>query len=401
MSWQEAQKNWLDVMRLDDTVYYLDYASSTPPLAEAVQAVREILETDWANPSSQHSRGIKFRKKLEWARHQVAQLLDCSPSDVIFTSGGTEANQLAIWGVLRAVEDNGFKQNRDEIILSSVEHISLLANVERMKKAGWQVRLLPVNGEGRVDPQVLRNAISDKTLLVSVQWVNNEVGTIQPVKELAKISHEAGAFFHSDAVQAASLLEISMRESGVDLLSVSSHKLYGPPGVGALCIRRGVPFRSPLGGGKQERGRRPGTENLPGIAGFAAAAGVVLASRKTWSAKVRILCERLWTGLSQNVEGIVRFSPMKDIHPGILSVGVPATKGEGLVLCLDKEGIMVSSGAACHAGESKPSSVLLAMGIPETLAHSQIRFSLGLGFPEQGIEEVIRRVARVVRQMKG
>ncbi|MDI3326933.1 MAG: cysteine desulfurase family protein [Alicyclobacillaceae bacterium] len=380
-------------------VYYLDYAATTPPAPAVTGKMIQVLESQWGNPSSLHGRGALAREVLEEAREEVAAWLACRPREIVFTSGGTEANHLAVWGTVLAAREGIGGTDRREILLSAVEHSSLSECADRLRRMGWTVRFLPVDAEGRVSPDVLRREVSGRTLLVSIQWVNHEVGTVQPVRELAHIAREAGALFHTDAVQAASAFDVDVSRTGVDLMSLSGHKIYGPQGTGVLYIRSGVSFRYPFGSGRQERGRRPGTENVAGIAGLAEAVRELKGVRDRVSAQLERTRERLWRALAGRLPQLVRFTPRTGIHPAILSVGVPGEDGDGLVVALNRAGLQVSSGAACRAGEGRPSPVLLAMGISEDLAKSMIRISLGKGFSEEAVEDVAERFAAALRKV--
>ncbi|CAB3392182.1 cysteine desulfurase family protein [Kyrpidia spormannii] len=380
--------------------YYLDYAATTPPSDSAIQRMTQVMESYWGNPSSQHGRGALARKIVEEAREEVAGWLSCRPSEVIFTSGGTESNQLALWGTVSGMRAREAYPRRRQILLSAVEHHSVIACAAALRQQGYEVQFLAVDRQGRVSPDGLAQALSEYTFLVSVQWVNSEVGTVQPIKELARISREAGALFHTDAVAAASVFDVAAACSEVDLLSISGHKVYGPQGTGILFLRRGTPFRFPFGPGRQERGRRPGTENVPGIAGLAEAVRGLRKEYQLRGVHLEQTRRRLWSALEIRKLGLVRFTPQQESHPGILTVGVPGENGDGLVVALSQRGLQVSSGSACRSGEGQPSPVLLAMGFPEDAAMGMIRFSFGQELSSHAVEDIAERFAATLHAVR-
>jgi cysteine desulfurase NifS len=364
---------------------YLDHNATTPVAPEVREAMLPFLGEECGNPSSIHATGNRARTALEAARRVVAQGLNCTARRIVFTGGGSEADNLAIVGLARA---SGC--SRRHLIASSIEHPAVLAPCRALAAEGFELTLLPVNREGVVEPDSLRGAIRPDTLLVSVMLANNETGALQPVRELARVAHEHGALFHSDAVQGFGKLPIDVEDLGVDLLAVSAHKLHGPKGVGALYVRRDVPLEPLVKGGSQERGMRAGTENLPGIAGFGRA--VELAVNRLHGdeqARVARLRDRLEEGIASLIPGAHRNGPQQERLPNTLSMTLPELRGESLVLFLDRKGIAFSSGSACKSGNPDPSHALLAMGLTPQEAHCSVRFSLGAGNTEEEIDYVL------------
>jgi cysteine desulfurase len=353
---------------------YLDHAATTPIDPEVREAVARAMAECWGNPSSLHLFGRKARDLLDEARVTVAHALGCLDAEVFFTSGGTEANNMAIFGAARVAPPH-----QRHLITTAIEHHAVLHACQRLQQDGWEVTYLPVDSTGMVDPDDLRRALREDTWLVSVMHANNEIGTLQPIHEIAAICRERGVWLHCDAVQTFGLLDMNVEELGVDMLSVSAHKLYGPKGVGALYIRGGVKIAPLLVGGSQERELRAGTENVPGIAGFAKA--VELSRTHHFAAWQQIwqLRERLRTRLQDLVPDIQVNGHVQQCHPGILSVTFDGVSAESLLIALDRHGVAASAGAACSAGSIEPSHVLLALGMGEERAMSTVRFSLGRG----------------------
>ena len=357
---------------------YLDHSATTPTRTEAIAAMHRVLTSEWGNPSSIHQWGERSSTAIEQARFQVAALINANPDAIAFTSGGTEANNQAIMGVVNLYT------TPQHLIISSVEHSSINAPVQWLETRGWQVTKLPVDRAGRIDPQDLAAAMRPNTVLVSVIYGQSEVGTIQPIAELAAICRQYQVYFHTDAVQAAGKMPIDVRALGIDLLSISSHKLYGPQGTGALYIRPGLELIPLLAGGGQEMGWRSGTQAVPQIAGFGVAAE--LASEELEVENIRLigLRDRLFELLSDCPILIPTGDPLHRL-PHHLSFclqlpGCPASEpitGKTIVRQLNLAGIGISSGAACSSGKLTPSPILLAMGYTQTEAVSGIRLTLG------------------------
>ncbi|MGM3306083.1 cysteine desulfurase family protein [Anabaena sp. WFMT] len=354
---------------------YLDYSATTPTRPEAIAKMQAVLTQEWGNPSSLHEWGNRAALVVETARMQVAGLINAVPESIIFTSGGTEADNLAIMGIVRnyAVPQH--------IIISSVEHSAISETVQMLKMWGWKVTHLGVDSKGRVDPNDLKAALRRNTVLVSVIYGQSEVGTVQPIEELGKIAKTHGALFHTDAVQVAGRLPLDVETLPVDLLSLSSHKLYGPLGAGALYVRPGVNIRPVLGGGGQENGLRSGTQATPAIAGFGVAAELAAKELETERVRLIELRDRLFTNLA-DVPGLIPTGDKINRLPHHLSFFLEYADGEKisgktLVRQLNLAGIGISAGSACHSGKLSPSPILLAMGYSQTAALGGIRLTLG------------------------
>jgi cysteine desulfurase NifS len=349
------------------------------------------LEDAYGNPSSIHGEGKRSRRLVEEARRKVAQQLDCTSRRIVFTGGGSESCNLAVKGV--AFSNRG---KRNHIITSSIEHPAVLKACEWLEDYGFTVTYLDVDRTGRVSPDALRDALTDQTCLVSVMLANNETGTIQPVKEMARMARERGALFHTDAVQAAGRIPVDVEDLGVDLLTLSSHKLYGPKGVGMLYVRKGVALESLIHGGAHEGGLRSGTENTLGIVGFGKAMEM-LPVRMERMALTEKLRDRLEAGIEEIVEECRLNGNSEHRLPNTLNVTLPGFRGESVVMEMDKRGVYFSSGSACHSGSPEPSRALLAMGLTIEEAHCALRFSLGQGNTEEEIEQTLQLLKEVIQ----
>ncbi|NIR60259.1 MAG: cysteine desulfurase [Gammaproteobacteria bacterium] len=351
---------------------YLDHAATTPVIPEVAQAMRPYLHEHFGNPASGHVYGRRAAEALDRARGEVAALIGADVGEIVFTGCATEANNLAIRGAARAGLDHG-----RHLITSAVEHPSVAEPFARLAAEGWEVDVLPVDGTGRVDPAALARVLRADTVLVSVMHANNEVGTVQPVGELARLAHDAGAVFHTDAAQTAGKLEMDVRALGADLMTLAGHKFNAPKGVGALYVRSGIAPEPLLHGGGQERGLRPGTENVPHIVGLGEAARQARAHGAETAARVESLRERLRERLAEAVPGLaVNGHPIERL-PGILHVSFPGITG-GALLERAAGDVAASTGSACHAGEAGPSGVLGAMGLDAEHAASAVRLSVGV-----------------------
>jgi len=363
---------------------YLDYSATTPPCPEAIAAVQEVLARQWGNPSSLHAWGQRAALILEQARAQVADLLNAPLESMLFTSGGTESDNLALLGVARQFTIP------QHLIISSVEHPAVAEPAAWLERQGWQVTRLPVNAQGRVDPKDLQAALQANTVLVSILYGQSEVGTLQPIQRLGQIAQDHGALFHTDAVQVAGRLPINVQQLPVDLLSLSSHKLYGPQGAGALYVRPGIRLMSLLQGGGQESQRRAGTQSLPAIAGFGAAAERAARELATESPRLMQLRDRLFERLA-DVPGLVPTGDRLYRLPHHVSFYWQDADGEKLtgktiVRQMNLAGIGISSGSACSSGKLTASPVLLAMGLSDRAAKSGIRLTLGRDTQEADID---------------
>jgi cysteine desulfurase len=370
----------------------LDFNATTPVRPAVASAVRASLEGDPGNPSSLHRFGRKARALRDDAREQLAKACGCPPESVVFTSGGTEADNLALRGVL-------LPRPSAHVVTAATEHEAILQTVEALEKLGHPATILPVDQEGRVDPEELAASLRANTALVSVMAANNETGVLADLEELGGICRRRGVLFHTDAVQCLGKHVFSFAELPVDLASVSSHKLGGPKGVGALLVRRGVELAPQTTGGSQERRLRPGTENLPGIVGFGVAAEIACEELRAEASRVGRLRDRLENGLQEALPSVAVNGWGAERLPNTSSITFAGLDGESLLIALDLEGVAVSTGAACTAGAAKPSHVLLAMGRSEAEASATIRFSLGFTTTSSEIEEVLRIVPRVATSL--
>jgi cysteine desulfurase len=375
---------------------YLDHNATTPPSDAVVQRMTAVLRDEFGNPSSVHHFGQRAKAIIDEARSAVAGLIGADPGDVVFTGGGTEGDNLAIRGIAEALEPTG----RKHLIASAIEHEAVLNTLKALARRGWKTTLLPVDETGIVSPDILRSAMTDDTALVSVMHANNEIGTVQPIPELAAIARERRALFHTDAVQSAGKIPIEVKALGVDVLSISAHKFYGPKGVGALWIRRGVRLQPPLTGGKQERSRRAGTENVAGIAGMGVAAREAITKMDAEAVRLAVLRDRLEEGVLRGVTGTALNGVRSPRVPNTTNISFDRTEAESLLIALDLEGVAVSTGSACSSGTLEPSHVLKAMGLPAHRTQNSIRFSLGAANTETEIDRVIAVLPGIVEKLR-
>jgi len=374
---------------------YFDHNATTPPDPAVVEAMRRALIEDFGNPSSVHHFGQRAKALLDEARSSVATLIGAEPAEVVFTSGGTEADNLAIRGAAEALEPTG----RRHLVASSIEHEAVLNTVKALARRGWTVTLLPVGASGILDPKALEEAITPETALVSVMHANNEIGTVQPIAELASIAHRAGALMHTDAVQSVGKIPVDVRRLGIDLLSLSAHKINGPKGAGALWIKRGTRLVSTMTGGKHERNRRGGTENVPGIVGLGVAADLARtkAARLTEIAALRDRLERV---VLERVTGTAVNGAREARVPNTTNISFDGVEAESLLIALDLEGFAVSTGSACSSGTLEPSHVLRAMGLPAHRTQNSIRFSLGAGNTEADVDQLVAKLPSLVEKLR-
>jgi cysteine desulfurase NifS len=376
---------------------YLDHNATTPVDPEVLEAILPFLQDEYGNPSSIHSRGNEARDAVDAARRKVAQALGCTARRIIFTGGGSESDNLAIKGVAFAKREEG-----NHIITTPVEHPAVLRTCEALAELGFEITYLDVDETGLVRPETLAEALTAKTVLVSVMMANSEVGTISPVAELARIAHERGALFHTDAVQGLGKLRVDMEELGVDMLSVSGHKIHGPKGIGALYVRQGVELSPVIHGGSQERKLRAGTENVPGIVGFGKACELAVRRLNHGEMeRLRGLRDRLETGIRKIVPNARLNGHRTERLPNTLNMTLPGMRGESLVLFLDRRGVFFSSGSACKSGNPEPSHVLKAMGLSDEDAHCAVRMTLGVGNGEQDIDYVLESLSEIVADRQG
>lgn len=374
---------------------YMDYNATTPIDERVLDSMLPYLREEFGNPSSIYSLAQRARKAVEEAREKLAKLLNCDPKEIIFTSGGTESDNFALKGIAYANQDKG-----KHIITSQIEHHAVLNTCKFLEKQGFQITYLPVDRYGVVDLEALERSITPQTILISIMFANNEVGTIQPIKEIARIARKYGVYFHTDAVQAVGKIPIDVKELGIDLLSLSAHKFYGPKGVGALYVRRGVRIVPFIQGGEQEKGRRGGTENVAGIVGLGKAAEIAQEEMEEEEKRVRALRDQLEKGLLERIPDVILNGHPQNRLYNTLSICMKYVEGESMLINLDREGICASSGSACTSGSLEPSHVLLAMGVPPEVAHGSLRFSLGKFNKEEDVERVIEVLPPIVEELR-
>ena len=375
---------------------YFDHNATTPVDPAVAEAVARAMADTFGNASSVHHFGQQAKALLDDARSAVAALIAAEPSEVVFTSGGTESDNFALRGVAEALEPTG----RRHLIASSIEHEAVLVTLRALARRGWRTTLLPVDQSGIVKPEALESALTEDTAIVSVMHANNEIGTIQPIAELAGIAHRRGALFHTDAVQSIGKIPVDVRALGVDLLSLSAHKFNGPKGAGALWIKRGARVTAILTGGKHERSRRAGTENVPGLSGLGVAAQLAARKLAGESARLGALRNRLEEAILAQVPGTAINGVREPRVPNTTNISFDAVEAESLLIALDLEGVAVSTGSACSSGTLEPSHVLRAMGLPTPRTQNSIRMSLGAGNTDAEVDFVVSKLPGIVEKLR-
>lgn len=374
---------------------YLDHNATTPMRPEVLDAMLPYFKEKFGNASSIHGFGRDAKVALEEAREKVAEILGASSSEIFFTSGGTESDNLATKGTAFANRKKG-----RHIVTSKIEHHAILESCKFLEKEGFEVTYLPVNFRGLIDPEDLSNAIRDDTTLVSIMYANNEVGIIQPIEQLSKIAKKMKIYFHTDAVQAAGKIPIDVQKLNVDMLSVSGHKIYGPKGVGAIYIRKGVRIAPLSHGGQHERSRRAGTENVPAIVGLAKALELVVGEMENQNKHLRNLTEAFYKKLMESIPDVVLHGDLDRRIPNTLNLSFKGVEGESIILSLDMKGVAVASGSACTSGTLEPSHVLSAMGVDPAIAQGAIRFSFGRDNAMQDVEYVAGILPEIVQRLR-
>ena len=374
---------------------YLDNAATTKMLPQAKEAWNKTEEEYFANASSLHLAGQKAKEILEEARAKIAGLLNAEPGEIYFTSGGTESDN---WAICSAAEW-GARQNKKHIISSAIEHHAVLHTLKKLEKRGFEITLLPVDGNGLVDPKAVEKAIRKDTCLVTIMFANNEIGTIEPVSEIGAICKSHGVVFHTDAVQAVGHVVVDVKAQNIDMLSFSSHKFGGPKGVGALFVKKGTVLFNLLEGGAQEKNKRPGTENLPGIVATATALEIATKNMENWNKKQKELCNYLFAELSKIPHSIINGDKEKRLS-GNFNMCFEGIEGESLLLLLAEKGICASSGSACTSGSLDPSHVLLAIGRPHEVAHGSLRLSLSHETTKQDVVTAAKETKAVVEYLR-
>lgn len=375
---------------------YADNAATTKISQTAMKAMISAMENSYGNPSSIHQIGMAANDALQTAREQIARCLGCMPKEIFFTSGGTESDNQAIMSAAML----GAKQNKRHIISTAFEHHAVLHTLRRLKEQGFEIQLLDVEAEGNITAAQVEEAIRPDTCLVTVMFANNEIGSVLPIAEIGEACRAHGVLFHTDAVQAAGHIPVNVKKQNIDMLSLSAHKFHGPRGIGALYVKRGIELTSLMEGGGQERGKRPGTENLPAIMGMAAALKEECTLMEQNEAKVIAMRDRLIQGLSQIPYSILNGSREKRL-PGNVNFCFEGVSGESLLLLLDSRGICASSGSACASGALDPSHVLLSLGLAPEIAQGSLRISLDISNTEEEIDYMLEVIPQVVKQLRG
>ena len=374
---------------------YMDYAATTPTDHRVVEAMLPCFGEVYGNPSSLHAFGQEAHGAMEEARAKIAAFSGAKPAEIVFTSGGTESDNFAVKGVVYANRKRG-----DHIITSAIEHHAVLETCRFLEAEGFKVTYVPVDGDGLVAAASVAEAITDKTILISIMHANNEIGTIQPIAEIGRLARERGVCFHTDAVQTFGQLPLTVDDLNVDLLSASAHKLYGPKGVGLLYIRKGTRIMPFMHGGEQENGRRASTQNVPGIVGFGKAVELAEASLSKEAVRLAAMRDRFIRGVFERLDGIrLNGHPTRRL-PNNINLSVESVEGEGMILSLDMLGIACSTGSACSSSSLEPSHVLPAIGLPHEFSHGSLRFSLGRYTRESNIDAVLEMLPQVVGRLR-
>lgn len=374
---------------------YLDNAATTALSPKVLEKMMPYLTDIYGNASSPHSFGQVARIGVEHAREQVARAINADPSEIVFTGCGTESDNTVLFGVAERYAKKG-----DHIITTNVEHHAILHSCAALEKKGIKVTYLPVDKDGLVTPEQVRDAITDKTILVSVMFANNEVGTIMPIPEIAAVCHEKGVLFHTDAVQAAGHVPIDVKAMGIDMLSISGHKFHGPKGVGVLYERKGIRLPSYIIGGEQEKGRRAGTENVAGIVGLGEALELAVTNMSETSARMTRMRDRLIEGIEATIPEVKLNGHRTKRLPNNVNFSIKYIEGESILLMLDMAGIAASSGSACTSGSLDPSHVLLALGLTHEVAHGSVRLTLGDDTTDEDIDYVLETLPKVAHRLR-
>ncbi len=377
------------------TKIYFDHAATTPVRKEVLDTMLPYFTQSFGNPSSVYDIARKNKQVIDQAREQIAQGVGASPEEIFFTAGGTESDNWAIKGVIEANAKKG-----NHIITSTIEHHAVMHTCDYLESKGIEVTYLPVDEYGRVSPEDVRGAIKDNTVLITIMFANNEIGTLQPIKEIGAIAKEKGVLFHTDAVQAVGHIPIHVKDLNIDLLSMSGHKLYGPKGIGALYVRKGVKIKPILHGGAQERNRRAGTENVSGIVGFGKAMELAVKEMDTHNQKLIALRDQLIRGIAEKIDHVQLNGHPTERLPGSVNFTFEFIEGESLLLLLDMKGIFASSGSACTSGSLDPSHVLLAIGLPHEKAHGSLRITLGMENTAEEVEYLLEVLPPIVQRLR-
>ncbi len=378
-----------------ESFIYMDHAATVPTRPEVVEKMLPCFTEQFANISSTYTIAQRDKATVQKARETIAEVLNASADEIYFTSGGSEADNWALKGVAESYAAKG-----RHVIVSAIEHHAVLHTAEYLEKHGYEVTYLPVDENGIVRMEELKNSIRPDTILISVMFANNEIGTIQPIEEIGKLAHEHGVLFHTDAVQAFGQVPIDVRQMHIDLLSASGHKLAGPKGIGLLYVRKGIRLANLIHGGGQERGRRAGTENVPGIVGFAEAARLAAETMAERAERMSELRDYFMDRLLTEIPYVRANGDRKRRLPGNVNVSIQFVEGESLLIMLDRKGVCASSGSACTSGSLDPSHVLLAIGLPHEIAHGSLRFSLGEDNTKEQVDFVVDSLKEIVQRLR-
>ncbi|MCL2383155.1 MAG: cysteine desulfurase NifS [Oscillospiraceae bacterium] len=374
---------------------YLDNASTTKVDEEVLNAILPYLKEEYGNPSSIYSIGRNAKKAIEDAREKIAKVLNAEPTEIFFTGSGSESCNMAVRGIANSYKDRG-----NHIITSKIEHPAVLETCKALEKDGFQITYIPVNEEGIIDLDGLREAITNETILITIMYANNEIGTLQPIKEIGEIARKHNIFFHTDAVQAFGTIKIDVKGLGIDLLSLSGHKLYAPKGVGALYLRKGIKLKKVLTGGHQERDKRAGTENVTGIVGLGKATELAYENIESTNKKIQELREYYISEVVKRIPHIKVNGDLEKRLPGNSNISFRYIEGESLLLNLDIKGICASSGSACTSGSLDPSHVLLALGLSHEIAHGSLRVTIGKDNTKEDIDYLLDNLEEVVQRLR-
>ncbi|HHT50068.1 MAG TPA: cysteine desulfurase NifS [Eubacteriaceae bacterium] len=374
---------------------YFDYSATTPVDSEVLNEMLPYFNNDFGNPSSVYSYGRDSKKAIENARYKIAKLINADAREIFFTGGGTESDNWAIKGIAIALKNKG-----NHIITSSIEHHAVLHSCKYLEKHGFRVTYLPVDKYGLISLEDLKSEINDRTILITIMFANNEIGTIQPIKEIGKIAKENNIYFHTDGVQAIGNTVIDVKDMNIDLLSISAHKIYGPKGIGALYIKKGIKIDPIIHGGAQERKKRAGTENVPGIVGFGKAAEIAYNNLDKNIQDLTNLRDKLIKGIFDNIDYVILNGHPHNRLPGNVNISFQFIEGEALLLSLDMVGICGSSGSACTSGTLDPSHVLLAIGLSHEIAHGSLRLSIGKYTKEEDIDYLLQELPKIIKRLR-
>lgn len=374
---------------------YFDNSATTKTDEKVLESMMPYLSENYGNPSSIYKIGRENKKAVEESREKIAKILNCKPEEIYFTAGGSESDNTAIKGIARAYKNKG-----NHIITSKIEHPAVLETCKQLEKEGFEVTYIGVDEKGILNLEELKNAIRPSTILISVMFANNEIGTIQPIYEIGKIAKENGVFFHTDAVQAVGSLRIDVQELNIDSLSLSGHKFYGPKGIGALYVRTGVKFEKFISGGHQERNKRAGTENVAGIVGIGKAIEIAYDNLEEHNKRIRELRDYYVKEVEQKIPYIKINGDLERRLPGNSNISFRFIEGEGLLLNLDLKGICASSGSACTSGSLDPSHVLLAIGLPHEIAHGSLRISIGKYNTKEEVDYLVENLVEIVTRLR-